>query len=59
MSIEGAAPDAICDAVTFLPINLVEGITGPAEDPIFLVRWPAYVISFTRRVALYTNGIYF
>ena len=48
---EQVAPDAICDAFTFLPSNLAEGITGPADDPIFLIRSPAYLVSFTRRLA--------
>ncbi len=48
VSIEGIAPDAICDAFTFLPSNLTQGIAGPENDPIFLIRSPAYVVSFTK-----------
>ena len=49
VSIEAAAPDETCDAFSFLPLNLVDGIAGPANDPIFAIRSPAYLVSFTRR----------
>lgn len=49
--ISAIAPDEICDAFTFLPANLPAGIQGPAEDPIFAIRSPAYVVSFSRRVS--------
>lgn len=51
VSIEAAAPDAICDPFSFLPSNLAEGITGPTNDPLFQIRSPAYLVSFTRRLA--------
>jgi len=51
ISIEEIAPDATCDSFSFLPSNLAEGVTGPANDPIFLIRSPAYVVSFTQRGA--------
>jgi catalase len=31
-------------------INLPEGVAGPANDPMFEIRSPAYAISRTRRV---------
>jgi len=49
--IDAVAPDATCDPFSFLPSNLTEGVTGPANDPIFLIRSPAYLVSFTRRSA--------
>src|SRR5215468_9917084 len=49
ISIEAIVPQATCDAGTFLPGNVTDGISGPAEDPIFDARSPAYIVSFTRR----------
>ena len=49
ISIEALVPEATCDAGTFLPGNVVDGIAGPTNDPIFAVRSPAYIVSFTRR----------
>jgi catalase len=51
ISIEALAPDATCDGGMFLPGNVVDGIAGPANDPVFLARSPAYAVSFTRRRA--------
>jgi len=47
--IEAIAPEATCDAGTFLPVNVTDGIAGPTDDPIFAARSPAYIVSFTRR----------
>ena len=49
ISIEAIVPEATCDAGIFLPANVTDGITGPADDPIFAARSPAYIVSFTRR----------
>jgi catalase len=49
ISIEAIVADATCDAGIFLPGNVTDGITGPADDPIFTARSPAYIVSFTRR----------
>ncbi len=49
VSIEAVAPNETCDSFSFLPVNLVDGIAGPANDPIFAIRSPAYLVSFTRR----------
>jgi catalase len=49
ISIEALAPQETCDAGIFLPGNVVDGIAGPSDDPIFAVRSPAYIVSFTRR----------
>lgn len=51
ITIDKVVPDETCDAFTFLPANMVDGIAGPSDDPIFAVRSPAYVVSFTRRLA--------
>lgn len=49
VSIDAVEPDATCDAFSFLPANVADGVAGPANDPIFLIRSPAYVVSFARR----------
>jgi catalase len=49
--IDAIAPDATCNAFSFLPANLPDGIAGPPDDPIFAVRSPAYVVSLIRRKA--------
>ena len=49
ISIEALVPEATCDAGIFLPGNVVDGIAGPSDDPIFAARSPAYIVSFTRR----------
>ena len=48
--IEEIAPDATCNAFSFLPANLPDGIAGPNEDPVFAIRSPAYAVSLTRRL---------
>lgn len=49
LSITTIAPQETCDAGTFLPGNVTDGIAGPSEDAIFAVRSPAYIVSLTRR----------
>ncbi len=49
VSIDAIAPSATCDAFSFLPGNVVDGIAGPANDPVFQARSPAYILSFTKR----------
>jgi catalase len=49
VSITSIADDTACDATTFDPFNLAEGISAPAHDPIFAVRSPAYAVSLSRR----------
>lgn len=51
VSINALAPNATCDAFSFLPGNVVDGIAGPANDPVFQARTPAYIVSLTRRKA--------
>jgi catalase len=51
ISIAAIAPDATCNAFSFLPGNVVDGIAGPADDPVFAARSPAYIVSLTRRLA--------
>ena len=51
VSIEAIAPNATCDAFSFLPGNLTDGISGPPDDPVFQIRSADYLVSFTRRVA--------
>jgi catalase len=50
LSITAIEPAATCDANTFDPVvSLPDGITGPANDPMFEIRSPAYAISLSRR----------
>jgi catalase len=51
VGIEAIAPNATCDAFSFLPGNLTDGISGPPDDPVFQIRSADYLVSFTRRVA--------
>ena len=47
--INAIAPDATCNAFSFLPGNVADGIAGPTNDPIFAARSPAYAVSLIRR----------
>jgi catalase len=38
-----------CDGRIFDPLNLAEGVEGPADDPLFTARQPAYAVSFGER----------
>jgi catalase len=49
VSIDALAPSATCDAFSFLPGNVVDGIAGPANDPVFQARTPAYLLSLIKR----------
>jgi catalase len=49
VEIDAIAPDATCNAFSFLPANVADGIAGPADDPIFAARSPAYAVSLIRR----------
>lgn len=49
--VETLEDDAVCDAITFDPINLPEGIAGPENDRIFAARSGAYAVSLIRRAA--------
>lgn len=49
VSITGFEADATCDATTFDPANVADGIEPPANDAIFALRSPAYAVSLTRR----------
>jgi catalase len=51
ISIDAVAPNATCDVSTFLPGNVVDGIAGSADDPIFQIRSADYLVSFARRKA--------
>ena len=50
LMIDAIAPDATCSTFSFLPGNLPDGIAGPAGDPVFAARSPAYVVSLIRRL---------
>jgi len=50
IAIAAIEPDATCDAATFDPVvDLPEGVSGPANDPMFEIRSPTYAISLSRR----------
>jgi catalase len=50
IAITALEANAVCDEKTTDPvINLPEGVAGPANDPLFEIRSPAYAISRSRR----------
>ena len=49
ISISALEDNATCDAGIFDPSNVVDGIEGPANDPIFAIRSSAYAVSLSRR----------
>jgi catalase len=49
LSIAAVEADATCDAGTFDPTNLADGIAGSPDDQIFPLRSGAYAVSFGRR----------
>lgn len=51
ISIEAIAPNATCDAFSFLPGNVTDGIAGSSDDPVFQIRSADYLVSFSRRQA--------
>lgn len=50
VAIAALEADATCDAVTFDPVvDLPDGVAGPADDPMFAIRSPAYAVALSRR----------
>lgn len=49
VSIAKIEDNAACDAQTFDPTLLADGVAGPAQDPMFEIRSPAYAVSVSRR----------
>lgn len=49
LRVRAAADNERCDQQIFAPTILADGIAGPAEDPLFAIRTPAYAISITSR----------
>ena len=50
IAITALEANAVCDEKTTDPVvNLPEGVAGPANDPLFEIRSPAYAISRSRR----------
>lgn len=49
LSLTGVVDNARCDAGVFDPTQLADGIAGPADDPLFAIRSPAYAVSLSRR----------
>ena len=50
IAITGLEANQVCDEKTSDPVlNLPQGMAGPADDPLFEIRSPAYAISRSRR----------
>lgn len=50
IAITGIEATSVCDEATTDPVlNLPEGVAGPANDPLFEIRSPAYAVSRSRR----------
>lgn len=49
IDVSAVVEDRVCDAFTFDPVPLPEGMAGPAEDPLWAVRSPAYALSLSKR----------
>lgn len=50
LAIAGVAPANACDAITFDPTHVADGIEGPKNDQIFAARSGAYAVSYGRRL---------
>ena len=42
-------PDSVCNAFTFDPVVVPDGMAGQADDPLFEIRSPAYAVSLSGR----------
>ncbi len=49
IAVTGLEDNARCDAGTFDPTQLADGIAGPKDDPMFAIRSEAYAVSLSRR----------
>jgi catalase len=49
IAVRAVEADAACDAATFDPGRLPTGWAGPAADPMFQIRSPAYAVALSRR----------
>jgi catalase len=50
LAITALEKNATCDDSIFDPTNLAKGVEGPANDPLFTDRQPAYAISIGQRL---------
>lgn len=50
LAITAMEKNETCDGRIFDPLNLARGIEGPANDPLFSERQPAYAISIGQRL---------
>jgi len=50
LAITAIEKNETCDGSIFDPLNLAKGIEGPANDPLFTERQPAYAISIGQRL---------
>ncbi|WP_407524739.1 catalase family peroxidase [Methylobacterium oryzisoli] len=50
VAVAAIEPASTCDAATFDPVvDVPDGVAGPADDPMFAIRSPAYAVSLSRR----------
>lgn len=49
LAITALEKNETCDSAIFDPLTLADGLAGPANDPLFTARQPAYAISITNR----------
>lgn len=49
LAITALEKNETCDGGIFDPLNLADGLEGPANDPLFVERRPAYAISIGHR----------
>lgn len=49
LAITALEKNETCDGAIFDPLNLASGLEGPANDPLFTQRQPAYAISIGHR----------
>lgn len=49
LAITALEKNETCDERIFDPLNLADGVAGPANDPLFTSRQPAYAVSIGQR----------
>jgi catalase len=49
LTIAAIEKNETCDGAIFDPLTLADGVAGPANDPLFTMRQPAYAISSAQR----------
>jgi catalase len=49
LTIAAIEKNETCDSAIFDPLTLADGLAGPANDPLFTARQPAYAVSSAQR----------